>query len=122
MGNEEIVLMAGVESGNVTLYGQQLALGWRFRRWYPDQTPPISHESETRGDSEWVNGWEEALRGIDRHQWWRLPAIHIHPQFRHLVWTALQARMVGMHGSDAPTVALLRRWRERCGVEADALT
>jgi hypothetical protein len=117
MRNQEIVVTEGVEGGGVTLYGQQVGVGWRFRRSYADETPLMLDQPGIESESEWFDSWEAALRDIDQRRWWRLPAIHIHPQFRHLVWAAVQARMVGMHDTDAATTALLHQWKERCDVE-----
>ena len=45
--------------------------------------------------SEYVDTWEKALALLDRYPWtWFVPK-KVHPEFRDLVWSALQSRNPG---------------------------
>ena len=116
-----LLVIAGVEGGGVTLYGEKRDDGtWRFRRSYADQTPLMLDEPAIERGSAWMESWEEALRDLDEHGWHRLPGVHVHPEFRARVWEAIQERLGDP--SDGRGARILQRWKERCGMGPNGLT
>ena len=70
--NRELILRAGTEGGDITLYGIRAENKWRFQRNVVDQTPLMSDEQEILNASDLVETWEEALVLLDRYPWTRL--------------------------------------------------
>lgn len=112
-----LILIAGVEGGGVTLYGQKQAVGWRFRTSYADQTPLMLDEPEIRHESGWLENWEEALAELDRQGWQRLPAVMVHPEFRARVWAAIESRLRAETDQPERAARLLASWRFRCEID-----
>jgi hypothetical protein len=93
-GGSTLIVIAGVEGGGVTLYGENRGDGtWRFRRSSADQTPLMLDEPAIERSSGWMKSWEEALGDLEAQGWHELPAVHVHPEFRARVWQALQERL-----------------------------
>src|SRR5690349_16281792 len=113
MASPEIIVLAGVEGGGVTLYGERTTNGWRFRASYADQTPYMLDEPEIRREGERVDTWDGALALLDKERWLRLPPIEVHPEFQARVWDAVQQRLGrNAETSNPSTERLLARWRE----------
>jgi len=112
--HRELILVAGVEGGGVSLYGERLDDGWRFSTEYGDQTPFMLADSDCqeaiRYEVPQSATWEEALGRLDHLGWLRLPAVMVHKEFRDKVWAAVQQRLTG----DERNAAKLERWRDRC--------
>ena len=93
----EIILEALAEGGSLTLVGIKAANGWRFRLVLDESTfaDLLNEEDrqgiEFRGESAWVDTWEEALALLDEYRWHMLYAGLVHPDFKRQVWAAVQA-------------------------------
>ena len=96
-----VILKVGAAGGSVTLVGRIGAGGqWQYARITKDQTEALLGES---GDGvvrapvveslEWVDGWDEALRLMDRYPWARLHPVAVHPEFVDRVRVAVEARL-----------------------------
>jgi hypothetical protein len=94
----EVILEALAEGGSLTLLGIKSGNGWRFRLVRDESTfaDLLNEEDrqgiEFRGESAWVNSWEEALALLDEHRWYKLYAGLVHPDFKRQVWAAVQSR------------------------------
>lgn len=112
-----LIVIAGVEGGGVTLYGERSGAGWRFWVERVDQSrvylDEYDDEAGSRRQSGIVSSWEDALRLLDRAGWMRLPAVRVHPEFRQKVWQAVQARL----GTTPESTRWLPRWRDRCDID-----
>lgn len=119
MSNRELIVIAGVEGGGVTLYGERTADGWRFFSDRVDQTPLMLNEPEEqreiRHPMRSADSWEGALQLLDSFGWMRLPGVMVHKEFRPRVWEAIQQRLTA---TDDRTKRMLDRWKERCGIES----
>ncbi len=114
--NKTIIVIAGVEGGGVTLFGEKRTDGtWYFFRSYSDQTPLMLDKPAIERQSPLLASWEDALNDLDKQGWYRLPAVRVHPEFRALVWEAMQSRLPAERTS-AHAKRLWERWRERCGI------
>ena len=117
----EVIIIAGVEGGGVTLRGERRPNGWRFRRSYADQTVLMLNEAGPENvkdrESPWIDSWEEALCDLDGQGWIGLPAVHIHREFRGQVWLAVRERFGNGELSSA-SQKLLQRWQDRCRPES----
>jgi hypothetical protein len=108
----QVILSAGCEGGDVTLYGVRVHDGWRFSRRMIDQTPMVIDEPAIEHETPLVDSWTEALALIDRYPWHEFLPLEVHPEFAARVWTAVQARL---QAKDSPG-RYLDRWREACGL------
>jgi hypothetical protein len=112
--HQEVIVLTGVEGGGVTLYGERTERGWRFSCNFVDQTPFIladgEDQREIRRMTKTVESWRDALALLDEKGWLRLPAIHVHPEFRQQVLQVFEKRL----GDDPRNERELERWRERC--------
>jgi hypothetical protein len=113
VSEREVILRVGAEGGSVTLHGVRTEDGWRFQRSVVDQTPWMLDEAEIRHDSQFTSSWDEALALLDRYPWQRLFPIRVHPEFRQVVWSAVQTRYAGNNAEND-----LEWWRDRCGIGA----
>ena len=113
----EQILIAGVEGGGVTLYGERTEHGWLYSSNFVDQTPfmLVDHEDqrEIRRETRTTESWNEALVLLDGLGWLHLDAIMVHREFRKKVWDAVRQRL----GNDERRAEQLQRWRERCKID-----
>lgn len=108
----EIILQAGLEGGDITLYGVQGKDGWRFSREVIDQSALMLDEPTIRHESEVVASWEEALGLLDHYQWHRFRPLEVHPDFRQKVFDAV---MVRYSKEKNPNLRRLPDWKKCCG-------
>jgi hypothetical protein len=96
----EIILEATGAGIKVTLYGVRVKGGkWRFLLDNDEGTMADFLDEEDadvlpklRTKSEFVDTWDKALALLNRYPWrWFVPK-EVHPEFRDLVWSAVQAR------------------------------
>jgi hypothetical protein len=96
----EIILEATGAGIKVTLYGVRVKDGkWKFFLDKDEGTMADFLDEEDadvlpklRTKSEFVDTWDKALALVDRYPWiWFVPQ-EVHPEFRDLVWSAVQAR------------------------------
>jgi hypothetical protein len=105
-----VILQAGTEGGDVTLVGRVTdATGvWAFARVTVDQIEALFGDSGVEitappalKPEDWVDGWEEGLRLMDRYPWARLHPLAVHPEFIDRVRVAVEARLADVDPSDA---------------------
>ncbi len=98
--DQEIILqMAGVGI-MVTLYGVRLRGGkWKFLLDKDEGTMAdflLKEDADLipklRTKSEYVDTWAKALALLDRYPWTYFVPKEVHPEFRELVWSAVQSR------------------------------
>lgn len=98
-----VLLKVGAVGGSVTLVGR-IGAGrqWRYARITNDQTEALFGETgdgSVRAPSvenlEWVDGWEEALRLMDRYPRARLHPVAVHSEFVERVREAVEERLAG---------------------------
>ena len=108
-----VLLKVGAVGGSVTLVGRPAVTGeWQFARITVDQLEDLLGEAgaKTTGPPEltpleWVNGWDEALRLLDRYPWARLYPVAVHPEFVERVRVAVEERLaVVPQGTDTERV------------------
>jgi hypothetical protein len=100
---ETVLQMLGVGI-KVTLYGVRVEGDeWKFLLDMNEGTMAdffLEEDDEEDADllrklrtkSEYVDTWDKALALLDRYPWaWFVPK-EVHPEFRDLVWTAIQSR------------------------------
>jgi hypothetical protein len=59
-------------------------------------TPPPALKPE-----DWVDGWDEGLRLMDRYQWARLHPLYVHPAFVERVRAAVEERLADVDSESA---------------------
>jgi hypothetical protein len=104
-----VVLQAGAEGGDVTLIGQTTVAGaWSFARVTNDQTEALFGDSGVEitpppalKPEDWVDGWDEGLRLMDRYQWARLHPLYVHPAFVERVRAAVEERLADVDSESA---------------------
>lgn len=104
-----VVLQAGAEGGDVTLIGQTTVAGaWSFARVTDDQTEALFGDSGVEitpppalKPEDWIDGWDEGLRLMDRYQWARLHPLYVHPAFMERVRVAVEERLAGLDSASA---------------------
>jgi hypothetical protein len=104
-----VVLQAGAEGGDVTLIGQTTVAGaWSFARVTDDQTEALFGDSGVEitpppalKPEDWVDGWDEGLRLMDRYQWARLHPLYVHPAFMERVRAAVEERLADVDSESA---------------------
>ena len=117
MRTDELILIAGIEGGGVSLRARQGPGGLRFKVKYSDATPATIGEEATQSEGEWLSGWPSVLDALDRHRWHRLPGVTVKREFRDRVWEAVEQRILSDREMPSHRVShLLDRWRDRCGV------
>ena len=98
--DQEIILQVGCEEISLTLYGVRLGNDkWKFLLDKDEGTMAdflLAEDGDSlpmlHTKSEYVDTWENALALLDRYPWtWFVPK-EVHPEFRDLVWSAVQAR------------------------------
>ncbi len=116
--DRELIVIAGVEGGGVTLYGERTADGWRFFTDRVDQTPLMLNDPEDQREIRHplrsADSWEGALQLLDHYGWMGLPGVMVHKEFRLRVWQAVQQRLTA---ADERTQRMLKRWKERCRID-----
>ena len=98
-----VIVRVGAVGGSVTLLGRKTrAAVWQFAQVTVDQTEALFGESGDGVDRapvveslEWVDGWDEALRLLDRYPWARLHPVAVHPEFVDRVRVAVEERLAG---------------------------
>ena len=96
----EIILEAVGAGIKVTLYGVRVKGDkWKFlldkdegtmADFLDDEDADVLPKLRTK--SEFVDTWDKALALLNRYPWpWFVPQ-EVHPEFRDLVWSAVQAR------------------------------
>ena len=114
----EIVLKVGAEGGTLTILRERIVeQGWQFRIELNETTLyDMLSEEDQRGmrvedfaRTEYAPTCQEALRRIDRYQWFRLYPLEVHPEYLDAVLA--EVRKNG--GLDE-----VARWRERLEVSA----
>jgi hypothetical protein len=98
--NQEIILKMAGAGIVVTLYGVKLGSDrWKFSLdkdegtmadFLIDEDADLLPMLHTR--TEYVDTWEKALALIDRYPWTMFAPKEVHPEFRDLVWSAVQSR------------------------------
>ncbi len=104
-----VVLQAGTEGGDVTLIGQTTVAGaWSFARVTDDQTEALFGDSGVEitappalKPDDWVDGWDEGLRLMDRYRWAQLHPLYVHPAFVERVRVAVEERLAGLDSASA---------------------
>jgi hypothetical protein len=71
-----------------------------------DQTDAAA---ERASESEWVSGWEAAVKRLDRWPWARLYPLYIHPAFKDVALRDAQARAGEHFDRQAWTAAVSAR-------------
>lgn len=111
----ELILIAGVEGGGISLYRERRSDGtWRFNVRYTDQTAMFLGEPASETKSSWAESWDDAIKDLDARKWLSLPGVFVHPEFRQAVWEAVSTRLE--RRTDAHAARALGRWRSRCGM------
>jgi hypothetical protein len=114
----EIVLKIGAEGGSLTVLRERtVEQGWQFRIELNETTLyDMLSEEDQRGmrvedfaRTECAQTFQEALRRIDRYQWFLLYPLEIHPEY----FDAVLAEVAKNGGLDE-----VARWRERLEVSA----
>jgi hypothetical protein len=109
----EIVLKIGAEGGSLTILRERIAeQGWQFRVKVDETTLyDMLSEEDRRGmrvedfaRTEYAHTFQEALRQLDRYQWFRLYPLDVHPEFLDAVLAEVEKR----GGLDE-----VARWREQ---------
>jgi hypothetical protein len=111
MTDSEVIIQVGAEGGDLTLYGMRTADGWLFSRSVIDQSMLLLDQTEMRHSSDSVAAWPDALKLMDRYQWFELSPIDVHPEFRGMVLEAVIERY-----SQCEQQRRLPQWEEICGV------
>jgi hypothetical protein len=96
----EIILQAAGVGIMVTLFGVRVEGGkWKFFLDNDEGTMADFLDEEDadvlpklRTKSEFVDTWDKALALLDRYPWRCFVPKEVHPEFRDLVWSAVQAR------------------------------
>jgi hypothetical protein len=117
-----VVLEVGAEGGSLTLVGRPAATGeWQFARVVDDQTEALFGESgiavsppPALQSIDWVEGWEAALRLLDRYPWARLHPLEVHPEFAERVWVAVEERLAS-ESQDSSTEYARGKWERVFG-------
>ena len=100
--NQEIILQMVGAGMMVTLYGVRVEGDkWKFLL-DKDEGTMADFLLEADADllpklhtkSEYVDTWEKAIALLDRYPWTRFVLQEVHPEFRDLVWSAVQSRKV----------------------------
>lgn len=98
--NQEIILQAMGVGILVTLYGVRVdGDKWKFL-FDKDEGTMADFLLEEDADllpmlhtrSEYVDTWDKALSLLDRYPWTRFVPGEVHPEFRDLIWSAVQSR------------------------------
>ena len=113
MDQIEKILEVGAEGGSITLYGVRTAKGWLYSRHAIDQTPELLDEPWIERDSEVGKSWVAALKLLAKYPWHELYPLHVHPEFRALVFDALIERY-SEEKDENPRQ--LPKWKVLCGV------
>jgi hypothetical protein len=116
-GDWIVVAKVGAAGGDVTLLGRKGPdAAWKFKRVTEDQTEMLFGEAETsmHVESEWVDGWEAALRLMDRYPWAMLHALEVHVDFSERVRVAVEGRLTKQEPSRHVKRAL-ERWERVLG-------
>jgi len=104
-----VILRAGAEGGDVTLFGRTTDAGtWVFARVTDDQTEALFGESGVQIEAppapkpdDWVESWDDALRLMDRYRWARLHPLAVHPAFFERVRAAVEERLADADSESA---------------------
>ncbi len=117
----EIVLKIGAEGGTLTILREQIVeQGWQFRIELNETTLyDMLSEEDQRGmgvedfaRTEYAPTCQEALRRIERYQWFRLYPLEVHPEYLDAVLAEV-AKNGGLEE--------VARWRERLEVSTSHL-
>lgn len=111
MKGSEVIIQVGSEGGDLTLFGVRTTNGWLFSRSVIDQSMLLLDEPEIRHASDTVTAWPDALKLMDRYQWFDLRPMDVHPEFRGMVLEAVNERY-----SQCEMQRRLPDWEEICGV------
>ena len=98
--NQEIILQAVGAGIMVTLYGVRVEGDkWKFLLDKDEGTMAdflLEEDADLlpklRTKSEYVDTWDKVLALLDRYPWTRFVPDEVHPEFRDLVWSAVQSR------------------------------
>lgn len=88
----DIIVRAESRAATWTLYGRHTPRGRAFHADLDDgSVTPVLRQHVHQLSSE-VNSWDEALAAFDRQPWFRFRPVHVHPDFRDVIWRAFQDR------------------------------
>jgi DNA-binding response OmpR family regulator len=98
--NQEIILQMVGAGIMVTLYGVRVKGDkWKFFLNKDEGTMTdflLEEDADLlptlRTKSEYADTWDKALALLDRYPWTRFVPGEVHPEFRNLVWSAVQSR------------------------------
>ena len=113
----EVILQAGGVGIVVTLCGIRVKGGkWKFFLDKDEGTMADFLDEEDAGvlpklrtKSEFVDTWDKALALMNRYPWTLFVPQEVHPEFRDLVWSAVQAREP--KGTDGMKRHLYEGWK-----------
>ena len=98
--DKEIILQMAGAGLSLTLYGLRLGSDkWKFLLDKDEGTMAdflLEEDADIlpmlRTKSECVDTWDKALALIDRYPWTMFVPKEVHPEFRDLMWSAVQSR------------------------------
>jgi hypothetical protein len=103
MNKREVIVSVLTEGGSITLCGCREGETWLFAR----STSESIDEESAFTKSDCVDSWNGALGLLDKYPWFKLTPEVVHPEFRELIWTAIQERLK----DDSEST---ERWRAMC--------
>lgn len=114
MSTSEVILMVGVELGDLTLYGRRVNGGWVFSLQVIDQTPVLLDGPEISHESEAVDSWHGAMKLLDAYPWHMMCPIEVHPEFAERALEAAVERLNDASRNEPSIGSRLHRWMEVC--------
>ncbi len=124
VSDQEIVLKMYGVGVLLTLYGSRQNMDhWKFllerdestmQDFLLDKNAEVSNSLYVR--SKYADSWSEALDLLDKYPWTIFVPAEVHPQFRHLVWSAIEERDAKQDIKYGRPV--LREWKRLCSGDA----
>ena len=89
----EVIVLAGCDGGDVTLFGIRQDRGWLYHCHLNDSIAFLADEGpQIERVSEVVSTWAAALKLLDKYHFNHLYALTVHPEFRSKVLKAVLSR------------------------------